>query len=236
MKISVITPTYNRPEMLKRAVRLFHLRAVKDVEMIVIGPREQYDLLAAESLVERNVRYIISDGNIGKKRNLGCEAARAPIIMHCDDDDWYAEDWLVHSASKLLYSEADCVGLRACYFNELPSRILLYQYTGRQGYAVGATLCYWKDVWEENPFPEIQMGEDTAFVSKLQSVLNHDYTDGFCALLHGGNTCSHKATFIMKELKKEEMYAVLNKPGNEEMRKWVGEMGMKELRMKGMKK
>ncbi len=224
MDISVITPTHKRPEMIKRAINMFRAQEAEDAEMIIIGSGKQHDLLAAEDLIGCDIRYIVSEENIGVKRNLGCDAAKGQMIVHWDDDDWYAKDWLVRSGRELLYSGADCVGLRACYFNELPSRFLLYQYTGRQGYAVGATLCYWKEVWEGNPFPEIQMGEDTAFVSKLQSVKNHDYVDGFCALLHGANTCSHKAASIMKELRNEEMNVVMNKPGNEGMRKWVREL------------
>jgi len=46
----------------------------------------------------------------------------------------------------------------------------------------------------------------------------------FSALLHGANTCSHKAASIMKELKNEEKYAILNKKGNEGMRDWVNDL------------
>ncbi len=209
MKISVITPTYNRPEMLKRAIRMFLLQDHADKEMIIVGPQGEYDKLASEGLLSCCIKYLVSEGNIGMKRNLGCAAAEGDVIVHCDDDDLYAPDWLGHSANELARSGADCVGLHTCYFFEPPSRLLLYRYTGRQGYAVGATLCYRKKAWEANPFPEIQMGEDTAFVSGLYSVANHEYIDGFCAVLHGGNTCSQRAVSIMKEVEHERIQALV---------------------------
>ena len=55
----------------------------------------------------------------------------------------------------------------------------------------GATMCYWRSLVKKYPFPESKYGEDTNWLKSLPAdveILFHDYTDGFAATIHSGNT------------------------------------------------
>lgn len=141
-----------------------------------------------------NIEHIICgvDGiKIGEKRNICCERAKGEIIIHCDDDDIYAPDWISKSVAALVESKSDLVGLSSAYFTSYGAK---YLYTAPKGqpYVVGATFCYWRSTWERNKFRPIQVGEDMHFCASAGKVKSHDYIDGFTATIHSGNTASNE--------------------------------------------
>ncbi|MBS1586159.1 MAG: glycosyltransferase family 2 protein [Bacteroidetes bacterium] len=44
---------------------------------------------------------------VGRKRNIACEESRGDIIVHWDDDDWYAPDGSVSRRIPFLKNTAD---------------------------------------------------------------------------------------------------------------------------------
>jgi hypothetical protein len=54
----------------------------------------------------------------------------------------------------------------------------------------GGSLCYHKRLWDRNPFPEINLGEDTAFLwnDRPKKLLAHHDNTFYVALTHPGNT------------------------------------------------
>src|SRR5205823_462641 len=68
-----------------------------------------------------------------------------------------------------------------------------YQYTGQPGsWVAGNTLAYLKSYWARNPFPDMQVGEDTRFLWNGRPQVLCDLADpSLCvAMIHGGNSCS----------------------------------------------
>lgn len=132
---------------------------------------------------------------IGSKRNRLCEAASGDIIVTMDSDDVYATDWVSKSVESLRTSGANVTGLFSCYFYDGKVMRKYQQQTVINGKPVkqtlvGATLCYWRDTWLGCNFKPVNEGEEHNFVANAGKIYCHDYIDGFCAILHGGNTSS----------------------------------------------
>ena len=91
-KVSVLTPTYNRPRSLPDAIRSVVAQDMADWEMLVINDGgEDVGHIVAEAGDER-VRYFNRTENRGKAAclNFGLERTRGKYIAYLDDDDiWY---------------------------------------------------------------------------------------------------------------------------------------------------
>lgn len=140
-----------------------------------------------------------SDKTIGSKLNRMSDVGR-DVLLRADSDDLYAPDWISKSVEALLTSGADIVGLSQPYFYDVNTKRTYQriQKPNSQLYICGATLCYWKRVWERKPFKDTNYGEDTDFISNNGRLYCHGYNEGFAATIHGSNTCSHKAIPMMK--------------------------------------
>ncbi|PSB13282.1 glycosyl transferase family 2, partial [filamentous cyanobacterium CCP2] len=84
--LSIIIPTYNRPELLSRAVQSALNQTESDIEVIVVDDGSTPPVTLPE---HNQLRVIRLDPNQGgaAARNHGAAAARAPWITYLDDDD-----------------------------------------------------------------------------------------------------------------------------------------------------
>lgn len=95
-KVSVVIPTYNRPEMLARAIRSVNNQSYSDIELIVVdGPSE---IPASEVLHSHDlsvdyecVSHETLQGLPGA-RNTGIEVARGEYVAFLDDDDEWKKE------------------------------------------------------------------------------------------------------------------------------------------------
>lgn len=108
--VSVVLPTYDRPERLRRAVESVNEQTYGNVELIVVDdhsstPAEQ--VLADYSFEGLRVRHIRHAENEGANtaRNNGIEAARGEFIAFLDDDDEWVPTKLERQVR--VFSEAD---------------------------------------------------------------------------------------------------------------------------------
>lgn len=98
MKVSIITPTADRSHFLQGLYSLLRAQTHTDWEWLI------YDTSTRpQSFPDSRVRYTHSHEivSIGEKRNRLVEAATGSIIVQCDDDDYYAPDYLELMAFKL---------------------------------------------------------------------------------------------------------------------------------------
>src|SRR5262245_27565005 len=109
--ISVVVPTYRRPQLLARClVPLLgqHWLDGRDYEVIVVddGHCDETRALVASFMHEDGacLRYLRPAHGKGPAvaRNAGWRAAAAPIIAFTDDDTVPALDWLAHGRMALL--------------------------------------------------------------------------------------------------------------------------------------
>ena len=91
--VSVVIPTFGRPELVRRAVMTVLSQSLRDIEVIVVvdGPDAETQTALAE-IRDPRVRVIVHPANrgAGAARDTGAEVANAPWIAMLDDDD----EWL----------------------------------------------------------------------------------------------------------------------------------------------
>ena len=146
------------------------------------------------------IRVIRLEGrrSIGEKRNLACDAARGHIIVHWDDDDWYAPWRIRYQVEDLLRADADVCGVdRLLYYDERGQRAWEYAYPRKaRPWVAGNTLCYRKSLWKNHPFPEIDVGEDSRFVRRIDPsrIHRHARSDFVVGLIHESNVSAKRTS------------------------------------------
>jgi glycosyltransferase involved in cell wall biosynthesis len=190
--VSCIMPTANRRRFVRHAIEHFLTQDYGDAELIILDDGED----AVGDLVPSHpaLRYVRTPRHrsLGAKRNAGCEAARADIIMHWDDDDWYASHRIRLQAEALCDSQADICGIdRVLFFDpRVPAAWEYYYPTRGAPWLYGASLCYRREYWRAHPFLDITVGEDACFVAAARSDRSCALPDNrfFVALVHAANT------------------------------------------------
>jgi glycosyltransferase involved in cell wall biosynthesis len=190
--VSCITPTANRQKYLPFAIKYFLAQDYPHSELIIIDD----GLSSSKDLVPDNpkIKYYYYDhriGTIGTKRNIACEKSAGEIILHWDDDDWYAEDWISRHIEALHKSGADITGLnKVDFYSPATNRRWRYEDTDTdRPWLCGATMAYKKSLWQKHPFIDLQVGEDYDFVwNSGGKTFAIDYLAGFVSLLHAHNT------------------------------------------------
>ena len=94
-KVSVIIPTYNRPDLIGPAIQSVLDQTYKDFELIVVddGVEERAEKVV-KSFYDERIRYIQNEMSCGggAARNTGIKKAKGEFIAFLDDDDqWVPE-------------------------------------------------------------------------------------------------------------------------------------------------
>jgi len=189
--VSCIMPTADRPAFVPKAIAHFLRQDYAHKELIIVddGVHPVAELVPAHPAIR--YLHLPQRASIGAKRNLACEHARGELIAHWDDDDWMASDWISSQVRTLLQSGADLSGLdRVLFYSPAQRQAWQYVYDDIQPWVCGGTLCYRKRFWEGNRFPDIDVGEDNAFVwsKRTKRVALNDNGLGYIATVHPGNT------------------------------------------------
>lgn len=115
--VSVIVPTYNRPDLLKEALESILAQTYRSFEIIVVNDGGQ-DVEAVVSSLDRGAHvltYVRHPRNRGlaAARNTGLRLARGKYVAYLDDDDRFYPDhletlvtFLEHSEYRVAYSDA----------------------------------------------------------------------------------------------------------------------------------
>lgn len=92
--ISVYIPTYNRLELLKRAVQSVQNQTYKNFEIIIVDDNSSdgtQDFLVGLTKVDSRIRCFFKDKNSGAcvSRNIAINLAQGELITGLDDDDYF---------------------------------------------------------------------------------------------------------------------------------------------------
>ncbi len=106
--ISVIISTYNRPKLLKRAIKSVLNQSFKDFEIIVVDDHSD----KKANFNNPKIKYFYLDENHGSDsypKNFGISKAKGNYIAFLDDDDTFRRDALKILYNYITLSEADIV-------------------------------------------------------------------------------------------------------------------------------
>ncbi len=97
--ISVLLPTYGRPELLAESVECFLRQTIIDSELIILNDwHDQFIICDHPRIRVYNQTERIS---LGMKRNFLCDYARGDLVVDWDDDDIYLPTHLEHTLSMM---------------------------------------------------------------------------------------------------------------------------------------
>ncbi len=187
-------PTANRRQFIPGAIARFLAQDYENAELVILDDGE----VAVADLVpaHEKIRYVRTGKHrtLGDKRNRAAAAARGEILLHWDDDDWYAPERIRLQVDALVQSGADVCGAGRVFFID-PRRCAAWEYIYPHGrntapWVYGATLCYRRSYWQAHPFAALQVGEDTQFAATVPAERLHVMarSDFYVALIHAGNT------------------------------------------------
>ncbi len=91
MKISIITPTYERERLLQGTYHLLQNQTVSNWEWLIYDTSLQPYSFSDPRVITIQDQAIVT---IGEKRNRLKERASGDLIVHFDDDDYYAPNYL----------------------------------------------------------------------------------------------------------------------------------------------
>lgn len=189
MLASCIMPTRNRPDFVRRAVACFLAQDYADRELVIVDDGDTPTLLLPR---DERIRYhrLISETqrSIGAKRNIACARASGEVILHWDDDDWYAPGRITDQVARLTAARVPVSGYSSVLFAD-DARRRAWRYIGGRMYAVGTSLCYLREYWQTHPFIDSSEGEDNNFVQTAPGIATARDPGMIVASVHGGNTC-----------------------------------------------
>lgn len=110
--VSLVCPTWNRPEYLEHAVKLFQAQTYRPCELIVIDdsdPDKRPDLSTSPRVKHVKLTDRLS---LGEKHNIGHALAQGEILGFHDDDDWWSPRRLVRQLEPLILGTAQIVGFK----------------------------------------------------------------------------------------------------------------------------
>jgi hypothetical protein len=173
-----------RPEMARRAAQSFFRQNCESHKNLLIWNN--------------------NGGVIGALRNEANSTVKADIILHWDSDDWSHPNRIAEQVALLQSSGAECVGYSEMLFwqsSEIFSSAWLYR-AAVPNYAVGTSMCYWRETWQRDPFPDRSEGcDDLDWFNRGVKIIgvSANATVSFpqvtvdprmIASIHGGNTCA----------------------------------------------
>src|SRR6185436_13712018 len=166
--VSCVMPTRDRQELALQAIQYFLRQDYPERELVIVDDGAEPLAVPADE----RIRHIRLSGpvSLGRKRNLGAERSRGEIIVHWDDDDWYAPDRIRHQIEPLLTGEADLSGLVTEHFYslqggrfwsctpELHARMFFADVHGR-------SIAYARRLWGRHArYPDHSQAEDARFL------------------------------------------------------------------------
>jgi glycosyltransferase involved in cell wall biosynthesis len=208
--VTVITPTHDRSQLLRRALKYFREQDYKNIEWQILDDSSSPSDWVND--IDGNIFYEQVDKKmtLGEKRNYLVDKASGDIIVQFDDDDYYAPNYVSSMVSTLCERGADLINLRGWFLYDVRSHFFGYwdlmQKHGLHyrcdpsgvGFRIlkpndsdwtnnhmgfGFSYVFKKRIHKEVQFPHVDWNEDTTFYMNAASSFKTDGvhdTDGIC--------------------------------------------------------
>lgn len=108
--VTIYIPTYNRVDLLKRAVESVRNQTYTNLEIIIVddcSTDETHQYLKEVSNLDKRIRYFIKEKNSGAcvSRNIAIENASGEYITGLDDDDYFLNRRIESFVEKISWLE-----------------------------------------------------------------------------------------------------------------------------------
>ena len=186
--VSCIMPTYNRRLFVPQAIQYFLRQDYPHKELVIVD--DGSDPVADLIPLHPQIRYIRLDQKVslGAKRNIALEHSQGDMIAHWDDDDWYHPFYVRKVTHRLLHArDTHAIAGLAGYLVYLleDATLKMCQTSG----IAGATLCYFKALWERQRYRDVATAEDYFFIQDAKPhVLRLDAPEMFVVIRHTCHT------------------------------------------------
>lgn len=186
--ISVLMLTYNRENLIGRAIESILVQTYKDFEFIIIdnGSTDKSGDIAEEYAKKDSRIKVIhrKRGNIGAGRNTALDAAKGDYVAFIDDDDWAEPDFLEFLRNLIVENNADIsiCGATDKALDEkkiMTAEEALIELMWRKKYNVAfPTKMFKRTFADKYRFPEDGVFDDIALMYKM-------IADANCVAYHG---------------------------------------------------
>lgn len=222
-KVSVIIPTYKRPELLSRAIDSVINQKYKNCEIIVVDDnnpsssfREETEKVMKNYDNMNNVKYIKHEKNMNGSvaRNTGISESSGNYIAFLDDDDEFLPDKIFNQVNTMqsldetwgaCYTSYEKINENSSkqYSDEKREGNLLIEALMRTLYIqAGSNLLVRKNVVDElNGFDEtFKRNQDLEFLVRLLERYKLAYVDSCSLIIHYEVRDSKKTYYELKEI------------------------------------
>ena len=114
LKVSVIITTYNRPELLRKAIQSVLDQDFKDFELIVVDDGSDAETeKAVKNFNDSRIIFIRNSKNLGgtKSLNIGLDKSKGKYICPLDDDDEWIDSQKLSKQFNFLENRPDYVAV-----------------------------------------------------------------------------------------------------------------------------
>jgi glycosyltransferase involved in cell wall biosynthesis len=198
VKISILTPTYERSGFLPFLALMIAAQTVRlrDIEWVVVDDSERsqqayFDACHLQSQLARlTYVHLPRKKPIGCKRNLAKTLAEGEYLMHMDDDDYYAPNY-VDTVMRLFESarKPNLIGATTIYLM-YPTSLHLFQ-SGPFGpkHSCAGAMSYTREYAHAHHFENTaRKAEEPAFIDGNDVLQIQDLYNINMVFVHGHNT------------------------------------------------
>ena len=211
--VSVLTPTYNRVQYIKRLVACYKAQKYpkESMEWIILddGQESCKTVLEEETANLPNIRYIYSEEkvNIGAKRNMLNSLAKGEIIVCMDDDDYYCPERISHVVESFRTNpKINLAGSSELYIYYVDSQEIFKLGPYGPNHATNGTMAYRKTYAKTHTYDEdVIYAEERSFLEEyINPMIQLDPLKVMLVMSHDENTFNkdslriNKSPFIKK--------------------------------------
>jgi glycosyltransferase involved in cell wall biosynthesis len=200
--VSIIIPTYNRPDFLRRSIDSCLKQTYNNIEILVIDDNDPQSVSRLETnlLINKyysqttNLRYIKRDYNGGgsEARNTGIKTANGKYIAFLDDDDEFGEKYIENQYKSVLEHNTEISISNYIKIKDGESKIITKDISGYvfnrdairyfmfYGFSYTSTLFSSKRILEKvNGFTNSVSGQETLLIAKILQTGINFYVSSF---------------------------------------------------------
>lgn len=207
--VSVLTPTYNRSQYIKRLVECYKAQDYpkESMEWIVLDDGQELcqDIFLKETKGLPNIRYISLQEkvNIGEKRNMLNKLAKGDILVCMDDDDYYCPERVSHVVEQFQKNpKLDIAGSTVLYMYYVKQKEIIKLGPYNEKHATNGTMAWRRSYADTHLYDEnLTFAEEKSFLENYKhSIIQLDPRKVMLVMSHDDNTYN-KDTLRLKETK-----------------------------------